>query len=164
MNGAMMDMLTTMSKFLVTGVPLKDVVRQSTDNPAKAIKRPELGHLTVGAEADMAVLRVLEGRFGYADGARGTIAGDRRLMCEMTLKGGRVVWDWNARTGTDYRKMPATTASATSTKSFCLQRIDTVADRARFQGLPIVHVQVRPSTSRCGSGPRCPRRRGRRGW
>jgi dihydroorotase len=105
MNGAMMDMLTTMSKFLVMGVPLNDVVRQSTVNPANMIQHPELGHLSPGAEADIAVLRVMEGRFGYADGARGTIAGDRRLMCEMTLKAGRVVWDWNARTGTDYRKM-----------------------------------------------------------
>jgi dihydroorotase len=105
MNGAMMDMLTTMSKFLVLGVPLNDVVRQSTVNPAKMIQHPELGHLSPGAEADVAVLRVMEGRFGYADGARGTIAGDRRLMCEMTLKAGRVVWDWNARTGSDYRKM-----------------------------------------------------------
>ena len=105
MNGAMMDMLTTMSKFLVMGVPLNDVVRQSTVNPANMIQHPELGHLSLGAEADIAVLRVMEGRFGYADGSRGTITGDRRLMCEMTLKAGRVVWDWNARTGTDYRKM-----------------------------------------------------------
>jgi dihydroorotase len=105
MNGAMMDMLTTMSKFLVMGVPLNDVVRQSTVNPANMIRHPELGHLSLGAEADIAVLRVMEGRFGYADGSRGTITGDRRLMCELTLKAGRVVWDWNARTGTDYRKM-----------------------------------------------------------
>jgi dihydroorotase len=105
MNGAMMDMLTTMSKFLVMGVPLNDVVRQSTVNPAGMIQHPELGHLSPGAEADIAVLRVMGGRFGYADGSRGTIMGDRRLMCEMTLKGGRVVWDWNARIGTDYRKM-----------------------------------------------------------
>lgn len=108
MNGGMMDMLTTMSKFLVTGMPLQAVVRASTDAPARAIKRLELGHLTVGAEADVAVLRVLEGRFGYADGARGTITGDRRLICELTLRAGRVVWDWNARSGTDYRQMPAT--------------------------------------------------------
>ena len=107
MNGAMMDMLTTMSKFLAMGVPLKDVIRQSTINPAMAIQHPELGHFSPGSEADIAVLRVMEGRFGYADGARGTIAGNRRLMCEMTLKSGRVVWDWNARTGTDYRKMPS---------------------------------------------------------
>jgi dihydroorotase len=106
MNGAMMDMLTTMSKILVMGVPLPDVIRQSTANPANAIRHLELGHLGVGAEADIAVLRVLQGAFRYADGARGTIDGDRRLTCELTLKGGRVVWDWNARTGTDYTKLP----------------------------------------------------------
>jgi len=89
----------------VMGVPLNDVVRQSTVNPANMIRHPELGHLSLGAEADIAILRVMEGRFGYADGSRGTITGDRRLMCELTLKAGRVVWDWNARTGTDYRKM-----------------------------------------------------------
>lgn len=105
MNGAMIDMLTTMSKFLALGVPLRDVIRQSTANPARAIQRPELGHLGQGADADIAVLRVLEGAFTYADGARGTVDGNRRLICEMTLKGGRVVWDWNARTGTDYRKL-----------------------------------------------------------
>ena len=105
-NGTMMDMVTTMSKVLVMGVPLPQVIRQSTDAPAKAIKRPELGHLSVGAEADIAVLRVMEGRFGYADGARGRIDGDRRLLCELTVKAGRVVWDWNARAGVDYRKLP----------------------------------------------------------
>jgi dihydroorotase len=105
MNGAMMDMLTTMSKVLVMGVSLQDVIRQSTTNPATAIQHRELGHLGVGAEADIAVLRIVQGSFRYADGARGTIEGDRRLMCEMTLKGGSVVWDWNARTGTDYRKL-----------------------------------------------------------
>jgi dihydroorotase len=106
MNGAMMDMVTTMSKILVLGVPLQEVIRQSTANPAKAIQHPELGHLGVGAQADIAVLRVLQGQFRYADGARGTVEGDRRLTCEMTLKGGRVVWDWNARTGTEYTKLP----------------------------------------------------------
>jgi dihydroorotase len=105
MNGAMMDMVTTMSKILVMGVPLQEVIRESTVNPAKAIQHPELGHLSVGAEADIAVLRVMQGSFRYADGSRATFEGDRRLMCELTLKGGRVVWDWNARTGTDYRKM-----------------------------------------------------------
>jgi dihydroorotase len=105
MNGAMIDMLTTMSKFLAMGVPLQEVIRQSTANPAKAIGRNELGHLSVGAEADIAVLRVLQGSFGYADASRGTIHGDQRLLCEMTLKGGTVAWDWNARLGTDYRKL-----------------------------------------------------------
>lgn len=105
MNGAMMDMLTTMSKILVMGVPLQEVIRQSTTNPGRAIQHRELGHLGVGAVADIAVLRVAQGKFRYADASRGTIEGDRRLMCELTLKGGSVVWDWNARTGTDYRKL-----------------------------------------------------------
>jgi dihydroorotase len=108
MNAGMTDMLMTMSKFLVVGMPLQKVIQASTDTPARVIKRPELGHLSVGAEADVAVLRVLDGRFGYADGARGTLTGDRRLICELTLRAGRVVWDWNARTGTDYRQLPPT--------------------------------------------------------
>ncbi len=108
MNAGMMDMLTTMSKFLVAGMPLRDVIRASTDAPSAAIKRPELGHLSVGAEADVAVLRVLDGRFGFADGARGTITGTQRLACELTLRAGRVVWDWNARAGRDYREMSPT--------------------------------------------------------
>jgi dihydroorotase len=105
MNGAMMDMVTTMSKMLVMGMPLQQVIRRSTVTPAETIRHAELGHLGVGAEADVAVLRVLEGPFRYADGARGTFDGDRRLICEMTLTRGQVVWDWNARVGTDYRKM-----------------------------------------------------------
>jgi dihydroorotase len=89
-------------------MPLQEVVKRSTDTPARAIRRLELGHLTPGADADVAVLRVLDGTFGYADGARGTITGNRRLACEMTLRAGRVVWDWNARSGTDYRQLPPT--------------------------------------------------------
>jgi dihydroorotase len=107
MNGAMMDMPTTMSKFLAMGMPLAEVVRRSTDTAARAIGRPQLGHLSQGAEADVTVLRMLEGPFRYADGSRGTLTGDRRLIAEMTVKGGRVTWDWNARIGRDYREMPA---------------------------------------------------------
>jgi dihydroorotase len=108
MNAGMMDMITTMSKFLVAGMPLQAVIRASTDTPARVIQRPELGHLSVGAEADVAVLRVLEGDFGYADGARGSLKADRRMIAELTLREGRVVWDWNARAGRDYRQLPAT--------------------------------------------------------
>jgi dihydroorotase len=105
MNGAMMDMLTTMSKFLALGVPLKEVIRESTDNPATQIKHSELGHLTVGATADIAVLNLMSGKFGFADSGNGKIEGNRRFLCEMTIKDGRVVWDWNARMSTDYRKL-----------------------------------------------------------
>ena len=105
MNGAMMDLVTTMSKLLVLGEPLKEVIRESTVNPANEIKHPELGHLAIGAAADIAVLNLMTGKFGYTDAANGRIEGTQRLFCEMTLKEGRVVWDWNARMGQDYRKL-----------------------------------------------------------
>jgi dihydroorotase len=105
MNGAMMDMVTTMSKLLVLGVPLKEVIRESTDNPAKEIKHSELGHLSVGAVADIAILSLTNGRFAYSDASNGRFEGSQRLFCEMTFKDGKVVWDWNARMAEDYRKL-----------------------------------------------------------
>jgi dihydroorotase len=105
MNGAMMDMVTTMSKLLVLGVPLKEVIRESTDNPAKEIKHPELGHLSVGAVADVTVLNLSNGQFAYSDASNGRVEGTQRLFCEMTFKDGKVVWDWNARMAEDYRKL-----------------------------------------------------------
>ena len=103
-NGAMIDMVTVMSKFLVMGVPLAEVIRQSTTNPATQVKRPELGQIAVGAEADVAVLRVDRGDFGYVDVRGGRITGDRRIGCEMTLRAGRIVFDYNGRAGTAWRE------------------------------------------------------------
>lgn len=105
MNGGMMDMVTTMSKILVLGVPLKEVIRQSTINPAVNIKHPELGHLSEGAVADIAVLNLMNAKFAYTDAAGGRAEGSQRLFCELTLKDGKVVWDWNSRAAQDYRKL-----------------------------------------------------------
>ena len=102
MNMGMLDMATTMSKFLVMGMPLGDVVRASTINPAQEIGHPELGHLSVGAVADVAVLQQMEGDFGYADSFGGRLRGHERLFCELTVKDGEVVWDWNGRAGVDF--------------------------------------------------------------
>jgi len=105
MNAGMQDMPTTMSKFLNLGMPLGEIIMRSTWMPATIINRPQHGHLSVGADADIAVLRLGEGDFGFADSSGGTIRGRQRLLCEMTLLAGTVVWDWNARAGTDYRQM-----------------------------------------------------------
>jgi dihydroorotase len=72
----------------------------------RTIRRPELGHLTVGADADIAAWRVLEGDFGFRDVEGGGFHGKQRLLCELTVRAGRLVWDWNARSATDYRKLP----------------------------------------------------------
>jgi dihydroorotase len=86
-----------MSKFLAMGMPLVEVVRASTTNPATQVKRPELGQIAVGAEADIAVFRLDKGNFGYADVIGGRIEGNQRLACEMTLRAGRIEYDFNSR-------------------------------------------------------------------
>ena len=103
MNAGMMDMVNTMSKFLVMGMPLTGIIDRSTWNPAKLIHREAHGHLTPGADADIAVLNVLRGQFAYVDSSGGRFPGKERLACEMTVKGGDVVWDWNGRAATDYK-------------------------------------------------------------
>lgn len=105
MNAAMMDLPATMSKFLALGMGLRDVVERATRRPAEVIGHPELGHLSAGAEADVAVFKVLEGDFTFLDTSQGAFSGKQRLFCELTLRAGKVVWDWNGRSGTDYRKM-----------------------------------------------------------
>ncbi len=105
MNMGMLDMATTMSKFLVMGMPLGEVIRASTINPAREIGHPELGHLSVGAVADVAALKQMEGNFGYADSFGGRLDGHKRLFCELTVKDGEVVWDWNGRAGIAYPEL-----------------------------------------------------------
>jgi dihydroorotase len=107
MNGGMKDMLNVMSKFLAMGVPLASVIAQSTWNPAREIKQDGLGHLSVGAVADVAVLRLEKGRFGFADGYGARADGTERLVCELTLRDGKVLYDLNGLSRPDWRSLPA---------------------------------------------------------
>ena len=104
MNAGMKDMANIMSKFLSLGVPLEDVVRMSTWNPSQQILRPDLGHLSVGAEADVAVMRLDTGAFGFLDVRKARFQGTKFLAAELTLRGGRVMWDRNGRAGTPWKK------------------------------------------------------------
>ncbi len=106
MNAAMMDMPTTMSKLMALGEPLVEVIRGSTWNPAQEIRHEEIGHLTPGTVADIAVWNLAQGEFGLTDFAGGGMKAKQRLICEMTLKDGRIKWDWNARASEDWRKLP----------------------------------------------------------
>jgi dihydroorotase len=99
----MKDLNNVMSKFLIHGVPLKDVIRMTTVEAAKAIRRPELGTLTVGAEADVAVLKVEKGKFGYLDNRRQRVMGDQRLTTELTLRAGKPIFDWNGMASDDWK-------------------------------------------------------------
>ena len=94
-NSGMKDILNTMSTILNMGMPLADVVKANTATVASAIKRADLGHLGVGAEADITVLGLRRGNFGFTDIAGGKLMGTQKLECELTVKAGRVVWDLN---------------------------------------------------------------------
>lgn len=104
-NAGLMDLPTTMSKLMAIGLPLPEAILRATWNPARIIGRSDLGHLSPGAEADIAIFRLEEGNFGFRDSDDGRVSGRQRLTCEMTFKAGRPVWDWNSRLGVDYRNL-----------------------------------------------------------
>ncbi|MBM3739454.1 MAG: amidohydrolase/deacetylase family metallohydrolase [Acidobacteria bacterium] len=106
-NAGMKDMVTTMSKVLSLGVPLPDVIRMATSNAAVSIRRSDVGKLSPGAGADVAVLRLDRGSFGYQDARGARFTGNAKLVCEMTLRDGTVVWDLNGRGGEDWVKFYA---------------------------------------------------------
>lgn len=95
MNAGMKDMANLMSKFLAIGMSLEDVIIRSTWNPAQVINRKELGHLSEGAEADIAVFNLKEGDFGFVDVDGEKLTGTQKLEAELTLKSGEIVWDLN---------------------------------------------------------------------
>ena len=92
-NFTVLSMSNVMSKFLAMGVPLQDIVRRSTVNPAQEIHRPELGTLSVGKEADIAILEQLNGSFGYIDCGLARMDAKVKLVARMTVRSGRIVYD-----------------------------------------------------------------------
>ncbi len=107
MNAGMKDMLNVASKFLALGMSVDDVVTRSTWNPAREIKREDLGHLSVGAIADVAVLRLNKGDFGFVDMYGAKMRGNQKLTCEMTIKDGKVLYDLNGLSRDEWMKLPA---------------------------------------------------------
>ncbi len=92
-NGPVFDMLTTMNKVINLGVPLADVVARSTVAPAREINRPELGTLSPGAEADVAVMALDTGTFGFVDCGGVRVDGSERLRCVLTVRAGEIVYN-----------------------------------------------------------------------
>jgi dihydroorotase len=95
MKGSMKDMLLVMSKFLKIGMNLQEVINASTWAPAKAINRPQLGNLSEGAIADVAILGMRKGNFGFYDLQGYKMESNEKLECEMTIFGGKIVYDLN---------------------------------------------------------------------
>lgn len=95
MNAGMKDQLNIMSKFLNMGMTIQQIMAASTWHPAKVIKQEELGHLSAGAGADVAVFSLHKGKFGFIDSSGFRMDGDQKLECELTVRDGKVVWDLN---------------------------------------------------------------------
>jgi dihydroorotase len=95
MNSGMKNMLDIMSKFLNMGMDLKDIISRATWNTAVSIKREDLGNLSEGALADVVVLSLKEGEFGFIDTKRNKLTGTQKLEAELTIREGKVVWDLN---------------------------------------------------------------------
>ncbi len=106
-NGPVVSMLTTMAKYLSMGMPLNDVIHCSTVAPAREIGHPELGTLSVGAEADVAVIRHLEGTFGFSDCGKAKLVGQHNLECVLTLRAGKIVYDPTGLSMPLWEKAPA---------------------------------------------------------
>ncbi len=108
MNGAMKDLCNVLSKFMAMDMSLEEVISRATWIPAKVINRPDLGHLSVGAEADIAVLNLLEGDFGYIDVRRKKVNSSQKLETELTIRAGRIVWDLNGISMEKYEDLTLT--------------------------------------------------------
>jgi dihydroorotase len=91
----MKDMLNVMSKYLNMGMSLKDIIFRATWSSANSIKRNDLGHLTEGAGADVAIFSMRKGKFGFLDAGGNKMPGTKKLECEMTIRDGKVVYDLN---------------------------------------------------------------------
>ena len=99
MNGGMKDMANVMSKFLNIGLTLEEVIEKSTASPSRVINRPDLGNLSIGSEADIAVFSLKKGDFGFTDVRRNTLKGTQKLDAELTIRAGKIVWDLNGVSG-----------------------------------------------------------------
>ena len=104
MNGGMKSLNNVMSKFLNMGLTVQEVVAATTSRPAKYIQREDLGHLSVGAEADVAIHNLRKGNFGFIDVRGKRMKGNQKLECELTLRAGKVVYDLNGLAGQDWDK------------------------------------------------------------
>ena len=92
LHGPVYDMPTTMSKFLMLGVPLERVIEMSTTKPAQILNQEgELGTLKVGSVADIAVFERLTGEFILTDSYRQPKTGSELLVASTTVRRGEIV-------------------------------------------------------------------------
>lgn len=102
MNSGMKNFSNVLSKFMAMGMTMETVITQASWKTAQALKREDLGHLSVGSEADIAIFRLRNGEFGFVDSAGQRIQGNQLLETELTIRAGRIVYDLNGLSASPY--------------------------------------------------------------
>jgi dihydroorotase len=106
LNAGMKDMSNIISKYMALGMTLNDAIRRATWNAATAIRHDELGNLSQGSNADLALFAVRNGKFGFVDAGGNSIEGNKKLEIEMTVIGGKIVYDLNGISATSFKGQP----------------------------------------------------------
>ena len=104
MNHSMKDILNVMSKFRQLGMSIEAIIKATTWSAAQAIKHEELGNLSPGSGADIAILTLREGDFGFFDYTGYKVKGNEKFECEVTVRDGKIVYDLNGRANPIYVK------------------------------------------------------------
>jgi dihydroorotase len=92
-NGPVFDLVTTLSKFLLLGLGLRQVVERATVNATHVFDfGAQIGTLRPGAEADVSVLELREGKFAFVDSTRKTRTGRQKFEPVVTIRGGKAYY------------------------------------------------------------------------
>lgn len=102
MNSGMKNILNVMSKYLNMGMSIEDIMARGTWLAAKSIKREDLGNLSEGSVADIAVISIANGKFGFVDSGNNRIEGNRKFEAELTVREGKIIWDLNGLAAKKY--------------------------------------------------------------
>jgi len=103
-NYLILSFANVLSKFRSMGVPLDDLIKRSTVNPASEIHRSDLGTLSVGKDADIAVLEEQHGKFGYIDCGWARLDGDYKITARMTVRAGHILYDPSGLSMVEWQK------------------------------------------------------------
>jgi dihydroorotase len=106
-NGLVVNMLNVMSKCMSIGMPFQEIIMKSTVTPAKEIGHSELGTLSIGCEADIAVLKHSKGNFGFTDCGGTKMIGNDKIECFMTIRAGNVVYDPTGLSMPEWKNAPS---------------------------------------------------------
>jgi len=138
MNAGMKDLLNVGDKYLAMGMPLHEVIRDMTWNPAREILQTQLGNLSVGAIADVAVISIQHGNFGFDDAYSTRMPGTQKMFCELTIKGGKVVYDLNAITGDPWDMPPGRSTRLASRWTKLRERSFGASHWRPYAGQPLI--------------------------